>query len=62
MDRQMKTLMEMTAEDPEWVELLRSGRNDVIKQRLDELVPLPKEERPTVRNEPREMSEIMKEM
>jgi DNA-directed RNA polymerase subunit RPC12/RpoP len=42
MDRQMKKLMEMTSKDPEWVELLRSGRNDVIKHRLDELVPLPK--------------------
>ena len=40
-DRQMKKLMEMTAKDPEWGELLRSGRLDVIKQRLDELVPLP---------------------
>lgn len=43
MDRQMKKLMEMTAKDAEWGELLRSGRNDVIKQRLDELVPLPKD-------------------
>ena len=34
---------EMTAKDPEWGELLRSGRNDAIKQRLDELVPLPKD-------------------
>jgi hypothetical protein len=42
-DRQMTKLMEMTAKDPEWGELLRSGRNDVIKQRLDELVPLPKD-------------------
>ena len=41
MDRQMKKLMEMTAKDPEWGELLRNGRLDVIKQRLDELVPLP---------------------
>jgi hypothetical protein len=40
-DRQMKELVEMTAKDPEWGELLRSGRLDVIKQRLDELVPLP---------------------
>ena len=40
-DRQMKKLMEMTAKDPEWGELLRSGRTDVIKRRLDELVPLP---------------------
>jgi hypothetical protein len=39
-DRQMKKLVEMTAKDPEWGELLRSGRLDVIKQRLDELVPL----------------------
>jgi len=43
MDRQMKKLMEMTAKDPEWGELLRSGRNSAIKQRLDELVPLPKD-------------------
>ena len=38
---QMKKLMEMTAKDPEWCELLRNGWLDVIKQRLDELVPLP---------------------
>jgi hypothetical protein len=43
-DRQMKKLTEMTAEDPEWGQLLRSGRLDVIKQRLDELVPLPEDE------------------
>ncbi len=42
-DRQMKKPMEMTAKDPEWGELLRGGRNDVIKHRLDELVPLPKD-------------------
>ncbi len=60
MDRQMKKLMEMTAKDPEWGELLRSGRLDVIKQRLDELVPLPKET--AVTDEPRKLSEIMKEM
>jgi len=40
-DRQMQKLMEMASKDPEWRELLRRGRNDVIKQRLDELVPLP---------------------
>jgi hypothetical protein len=43
MNRQMQKLMEMTGKDPEWGKLLRSGRNDVIKQRLDELVPLPKD-------------------
>ncbi len=41
MDRQMRKLLEMAAKDPEWGELLQRGRNDVIKQRLDELVPLP---------------------
>jgi hypothetical protein len=56
----MKKLMEMTAKDPEWGELLRNGRLDVIKQRLDELVPLPKEAART--NEPRKLSEILKEM
>ena len=61
-DRQMKKLMEMTAKDPEWGELLRSGRHDVIKRRLDELVPLPKEERTALKWEPRKLSEIMKEM
>ena len=39
LDRQMQTLMEMTARDPEWVRLIRKGRIDVLKQRLDELVP-----------------------
>jgi hypothetical protein len=48
-DRQMKKLREMTAKHPEWGELMRSGRNDVIKQRLDELVPLPKEARTAVK-------------
>jgi hypothetical protein len=41
---------------------LRSGRNDVIKKRLDELVPLPKDDRTALKNEPRKLSEIMKEM
>ena len=57
LDRQMKKLMEMTAKDPEWGELLRSGRLDVIKQRLDELVPLPEETAMT--EEPRKMSEML---
>lgn len=43
MDRQMQKMMEITAKDPEWRELLRKGRMDVIKQRLDELVPLPED-------------------
>jgi DNA-directed RNA polymerase subunit RPC12/RpoP len=43
MDRQMKKLMEMAGKDPEWGDLLRSGRTDVIKQRLDELTPLPED-------------------
>ena len=43
MDRQMRKLMEMVARDPEWGQLLRSGRMDVIKQRLEELVPLPED-------------------
>jgi hypothetical protein len=30
-DRQMRKLMEMAAKDPEWGELLRGGRLDVIK-------------------------------
>jgi hypothetical protein len=42
-DRQMRTLMEMAAKDPEWSELLRRGRTDIIKRRLDELVPLPED-------------------
>ena len=33
MDRQMQKLMEMTAIDPEWGELLRNGRNDVYLTR-----------------------------
>jgi hypothetical protein len=61
-DRQMEKLMEMTAKDTEWAELLRSGRNDVIKARLDELVPLPKDDRTASKNEPRKLSEVMKEM
>jgi hypothetical protein len=44
MDRQMRTLTEMAGKDPEWGELLRSGRTDVIKRRLDELVPIPEDE------------------
>ena len=43
-DRQMQKMMEMTDRDPEWRELLRKGRMDVIKQRLDELVPLPEDQ------------------
>ena len=62
LDRQMKKLMEMTDKDPEWGELLRSGRDDIIKQRLDELVPLPKDDRTASKKEPRKMSEILKEM
>jgi hypothetical protein len=41
MDRQMRKLMEMVGKDPQWREWLRSGRTDLIKQRLDELIPLP---------------------
>ena len=37
----MQKMMEMTARDPVWRKLLREGRMDVIKQRLDELVPIP---------------------
>jgi hypothetical protein len=62
MDRQMKKLMEMTAKDPKWGELLRSGRLDVIKQRLDELVPLAGDDPSTSKHEPRKLAEIMKEM
>jgi hypothetical protein len=61
-DRQMKKLTEMTAENPEWGELLRGGQIDVIKQRLDELVPLPKDDRTALKKEPRKLSEILKEM
>jgi DNA-directed RNA polymerase subunit RPC12/RpoP len=43
MDRLMQKLVEMTAKDPEWGELLRTGRNDIIKQRLDDLVPIPRQ-------------------
>lgn len=42
-DRQMLKLVEMVGKDPEWGELLRSGRIDVVKKRLDELVPLPED-------------------
>ncbi len=42
--RQMHKMMEMGAKDPQWREWLRTGRNDLIKQRLDELVPLPEDE------------------
>ena len=42
--RQMKKLMEMADKDPEWCDLLRSCRNDEIKRRLNELVPIPKDE------------------
>jgi SEC-C motif-containing protein len=42
-DRQMQKLMEMADKVPEWRELLRKGRTDVIKRRLDELVPLPED-------------------
>jgi hypothetical protein len=50
----------MTATDAAWGELLRSGRLGVIKQRLEELVPQPEEIAMT--DEPRKLSEIMKEM
>jgi hypothetical protein len=43
MDRQMRKLMEMVGKDSEWRKLLRSGRHDLVKQRLDELVPLPED-------------------
>jgi hypothetical protein len=39
----MKKRMETTAKDLEWGALIRSSRNDVIKQRLDEREPLPKD-------------------
>jgi hypothetical protein len=41
--RQMHKMMEMGAKDPQWREWVRTGRNDLIKQRLDELVPLPED-------------------
>jgi hypothetical protein len=44
LDRQMRKLTEMVGKDPEWGELLRNGRTDVIKRRLDELVPIPEDE------------------
>jgi hypothetical protein len=42
-NRQMQKMMEMGAKDPQWREWLRTGRNDLIKQRLDELVLLPED-------------------
>lgn len=39
-DRQMRKLMEMAERDPQWRKLLRSGSLDVIKQRLDQLIPI----------------------
>ena len=35
----LRKLVEMVAKDPEWGELLRSGRIDVVKQRLDDVNP-----------------------
>ena len=38
--RQMDKTMEMARMNPEWVELMQAGRNDELKRRLDELVPI----------------------
>ena len=43
-DQQMQKLMEMTTKDPEWREMLKNGPIDVLKQRLDALVPIPTDE------------------
>jgi DNA-directed RNA polymerase subunit RPC12/RpoP len=43
MDRQMRKMMEMGAKDSQWREWVRTGRNDLIKRRLDELVPMPED-------------------
>jgi hypothetical protein len=40
-ERQMFKLLEMMEMSPEWNEWFRNGRNDVIRERLNELVPLP---------------------
>ena len=39
-NRQMAKTMEMLKIDPEWADLIRAGRNEEIKRRLDELVPI----------------------
>ena len=39
-NRQMAKTMEMLKTDPEWADLIRAGRNEEIKRRLDQLVPI----------------------
>lgn len=41
LDLQMQKLMEVADKDPEWRKMLQSGPTDLIKQRLDQLVPIP---------------------
>ena len=36
----MAKMMEMLEIDPEWIALIRAGRNEEVKRRLDELVPI----------------------
>ena len=38
--RQMARMLEMLKTNPEWVDLVHAGRNEEIKRRLDELVPI----------------------
>jgi len=38
--RQMAKMVELLKIDPEWVELIRAGRNEEAKRRLDQLVPI----------------------
>jgi len=38
----MAKTMEMLKTDPEWADLIRAGRNEGVKRRLDELVPIEK--------------------
>ena len=45
-NRQMAKLMEMLKANPEWVDLVRSGRNEEVKRRLDVLVPIEKDKGP----------------
>ena len=39
-NRQMAKTLELLKTDPEWGDLIRTGRNEEIKRRLDELVPI----------------------
>jgi DNA-directed RNA polymerase subunit RPC12/RpoP len=43
-NRQMAKTMEMLKTDPEWTDLIRAGRIEEVKRRLDKLVPLEEED------------------